>query len=114
TIHEDDAGLEAFDETGNLFDLTLTEIGCRPQGIECDNAGLFDIEVDGAGKPDRLIQPCGWLPLICPFWCSAQDRLDHQRSTGARAIAASTRCRQSGLALRQRTCVAAAGLQSSL
>src|ERR1700758_2531487 len=50
------AAVEALYETGNLFDLTLAEESCRPQRIEHDDAGLFDIEIDGAGKADRLIE----------------------------------------------------------
>src|SRR6516225_5502795 len=85
-IHDHDAGVETFDETGNLFDLALAEKCCRPQSVEHDDAGLFDVEIDGAGKTDRLIELRRRPPLSDIRAGPAQDRLDHQRAAGARAF----------------------------
>ena len=56
-VHHHDAGFEAFDEAGDLLDLALAEIGRRPQRVEHDDAGLHDVEIDGAGEADRLVEP---------------------------------------------------------
>ena len=43
---------------GDLLDLALAEIGRRPQrALSIDDAGLRDVEIDGAGEPDRLVEP---------------------------------------------------------
>ncbi len=55
-VHHHDAGFEAFDETGDLLDLALAEIGRRMQRAKQHDAGLLDVEIDGAGEPDRLVE----------------------------------------------------------
>ena len=55
-VHHHDAGLVGFDEPGDLFDLAFAEIGRRPHGAEHHDAGLRDVEIDGARKPDRLVE----------------------------------------------------------
>ena len=113
-IHDHDAGVEALDKTGNLFDLTLAEESCRSQRIEYDDAGLFDIEIDGAGKADRLIELCSGPALPRERRDPAQNRLDNQCSAGACTIFAPVPRRSSGLLRRQRARVATARLQSNL
>ena len=76
-----------FDEAGNLLDLAFAEIGRRPQRVEHHDAGLLDIEIDGAGKPDRLVELRRRRAL---GGCRArggapQHRLDDQRAAGRRA-----------------------------
>lgn len=113
-IHDHDAGVEALDETGNLFDLTLAEESCRPQRIEHDDAGLLDVEIDGAGKADRLIELCSRRALASNRRGSAQDRLDDQCPAGAYTFSAPVPRRSSGLLRRQRARVATARLQMNL
>ena len=113
-IHDHDAGVEALDETGNLFDLTLAEESCRPQRIEHDDAGLFDIEIDGAGKADRLIELCSGPAFARKHRDPAQDRLDDQCPAGACTFSAPIPRRSSGLLRRQRARVAMARLQTNL
>ena len=56
-VHDDDAGFERFDDPGDLLDLAFAEIGRGPHRAEHDDTGLTDVEIDGAGQPDRLIEP---------------------------------------------------------
>ena len=113
-IHHHDAGVEAFDETRNLFDLALAEESCRPQRIKHDDARLFDVEIDGASKADRLIEFCGRISLTWIERGSAQDWLDDHCPAGAGTFSAPVLRRSSGLLRRQWARVAAARLQSNL
>ncbi len=114
TVHDDDARFEAFDQPGDFFDLALAEKGRRPQRIEHDDSGLFDVEVDGAGKADRLIELCRRFTLARNRRASPQDWLEDQRPAGACALSAAAPRRSSGLLRRQRAPVAAVRLQSNL
>ena len=58
-IHHHDAGFEGFDEAGDLLDLALAEIGRGLQRAQHDDAGLPDVEIDGARQADRLVELCG-------------------------------------------------------
>jgi len=113
-IHDHDASVDAFDETRNLFDFALAEKGCRPQRIEHDDAGLFDIEIDGASKADGLIEFCRGRSFARNRRGSAQDRLNDQGPAGACTFSAPVPRRSSGLLRRQWAPVAAARLQSNL
>ena len=113
-IHDHDAGFEAFDETGNLFDFAFAKKSRRPQRIEHDDAGLFDIEIDGAGKADRLIELCSGPALPRERRDPSQDRLDDQCPAGACTFSAPVPRRSSGLLRRQRARVAMARLQTNL
>jgi len=75
---------------------------------------LFDVEIDGASKADRLIELCGRISLARTQRRSAQDWLDDQCPAGACAFSAPFPPRSSGLLRRQRARVAAARLQSNL
>ena len=84
-IHHHDADVEAFDEARDLLDLALAEISRRPQRPEHDDAGMRDIEIDGAGKPDRLVEFCrrGAIGMrVGACLGAAQHRLDHERAAG--------------------------------
>ena len=56
-IHDHDAGFMRLDQSGDFFDLALAEISRRPHGVEHHDAGLFDVEIDGAGKTDGFVEP---------------------------------------------------------
>ena len=65
-VDDDDAGLEAFHQPGDLVDLAACRdrsragsslIGTMP---DCDH-----VEVDGAGEPDRLLEPRRRRALGC-------------------------------------------------
>ena len=56
-VHHHDAGLVRLDDAGNLFDLAFAEIGRGPQLSERHDAGLRDVEIDGAREPDRFVEP---------------------------------------------------------
>ena len=55
-VHHHDAGFETFNETGDLLDLALAEIGRRMQRAERHDTGLLDRKIDGARQPDRLVE----------------------------------------------------------
>ena len=112
-VHYDNAGIETFDQAGNLFDLALAKIGGWPQRIEHDDAGLLDLEVDGARKADRFIELCRWRPRAGHAG-PAQDRLNHKGTAGDRSLTASPAPALRGLRRHQRARVAAARLQSNL
>jgi hypothetical protein len=86
-IHDHDAGLEAFDEPGNLIDLPFAEIGRRPQCTEHDDAGLLDGEINGARQTDRLVEPRRGRTLTRTSIRrgAAQDRFDDERPPGGRS-----------------------------
>ena len=86
-VHHHDAGVERFDEAGDLLDLALAEIGRGTKRVEHDDAGLVDLKIDGPRKPHRLVEPCGWPSFGC-----AGARASPAASTGsitsARPVAA--------------------------
>ncbi len=92
-IHHHDADVEGFDETGNLLDFAFAEISRRPQCGEHDDAGMRDIEIDGAGKSDRFIELCRGRAIGrrgASFGASlgaAQHRFDDERAPGGHAPA---------------------------
>jgi hypothetical protein len=114
TVHHDDAGIETFDQAGNLFDLALAKIGGWPQRIEHDDAGLLDLEVNGARKADRFIELCRWRPRGAGHACPAQDRLNHEGTAGDRSLTTSATPALRGLRRLEWARVAAARLQSTL
>ena len=56
-IHHDDAGFERLDQAGDLVGLALADEGRRPDLVQRDDAGIDDIEVDGAREPGDLVEP---------------------------------------------------------
>ncbi len=56
-IADHDAGFEAFHEAGDLVDLAGAHVGRGPDLVDRHDAGLHDVEIDGAGEPDRLLEP---------------------------------------------------------
>src|SRR4029077_15791790 len=95
-VHHDDPSIEAFDQTGNLFDLALPKIGGWPQCVEHDDAGLLDLEIDGARKADRFIEFCRWRPRAGRAG-AAQGRFDHECTSSDRTLTASAARVASGL-----------------
>ena len=55
-IQDGESDLFVLDLARDLFDLAPAEIGCRPDCAEMHFEGTSDIEIDGAGQPDRLFQ----------------------------------------------------------
>ena len=55
-IHHHQAGLDAFDQAGDLLDLAGTDISGRADGADRHDAGFQHIEIDGAREPDRLVE----------------------------------------------------------
>ena len=55
-IGNHDAGFEAFHKASDLVDLAGAHVGRGPDLADRHNAGLHDVEIDGAGEPDRLLQ----------------------------------------------------------
>ena len=51
-------------EAGDLLDLAVADVGRGPDLAERHDAGLHDLEVDGARKPDRLFQPRARRALV--------------------------------------------------
>ena len=83
-IADHDAGFEAFDEARDLLDLAFGEIGCGMQRAEHDDTGLRDVEIDGASKPNGLVE----LLLrttnsrCCVRRTAPQYRLNYECATG--------------------------------
>ena len=46
----------ALDEAGDLLDLARADVGRGPDLAERHDAGLHDVEIDGAGEADGLVQ----------------------------------------------------------
>ena len=55
-VHHHDAGLERSDQARDLLDLALAEERRGAQRAEHDDAGLRDVEIDGACEADRLVE----------------------------------------------------------
>ena len=53
-VHHHHGGVEAFHQAGELVDLAVADIGGRADGVERDQAGLHDIEIDGLRQADRF------------------------------------------------------------
>ena len=100
-IHNHDVGFEAFDQTGDLFNFALTEIGRRPQRIEHDDAGLLDGKVDRAGKADRFVELCRRRALPAVESWPAQNWLDHEGAAGFDSPTTFIRFASGGLTRRQ-------------
>lgn len=56
-IHHDEADLLDLDAFRQFLDLALAKIGRGPERAEHNRDRLDDLEIDGAGQPERLIQP---------------------------------------------------------
>ena len=75
-IGNHDAGFEAFDEAGDLVDLAGAHVGRGPNLADRHDPGLHDVEIDGAGKPDGLLQARGRGALVLRRACSDLPRRD--------------------------------------
>ena len=73
-IDDHDAGLEALHEAGDLVDLAVADVGRGPDLAERHDAGLHDVEIDGAGEPDRLLQARIRRALVLRSACSDPAR----------------------------------------
>src|SRR5690349_24165498 len=58
-VHDDEAGLERLDQSGELFDLALAEIGGGPDLAERDDPGIDHVVIGGALQAERLGEGCG-------------------------------------------------------
>src|SRR5690348_13893092 len=89
-VHDDEAGLERLDQSGELFDLALAEIGGGPDLAERDDPGIDHVEIDGACEPDRLVEARGGRTfadrLAAAGAALAQIRADHQCTASRRAL----------------------------
>ena len=56
----------AFHQAGDLVDLAFADIGRGPDVVERRDAGLDDVEIDGAREPDRLVEPRRRRALVLP------------------------------------------------
>ena len=76
-----------FDDAGDLLDFAFAEIRRRPDSGEHDDAGIFDMKIDGAGEPDRFIEPCRRAAIggTGARHLPSQRRLDDKRPARRRA-----------------------------
>ena len=74
------------DQSRDLFDLAFAEIRCRPNGSKHHDAGLRNIEIDGAGEADCLVKTGRWRPVRRRGPCRRppHNRLDDKRAPGRR------------------------------
>ena len=88
-VHHHDVRFEAFNETGDLLDFALAEISRRVQRAKQHDAGLLDVEIDGAGKSDSFVELglCRSLERIRASGGAPQHWLDNERTSGRRAAA---------------------------
>src|SRR6185437_5299281 len=56
TVHDHDRDFQALHQTGDLVDLALADIGRGTNVAQRDKPLLHDIQIDGAGKTDRLLK----------------------------------------------------------
>ena len=115
-IHHHDAGFVRLDQSGDFLDLAFAEISRRPHRVEHHDAGLFDVEIDGAGKPYRLVKARVRRAIGKRRMCrrTPQRRFNDQCVASCRAVADPYPLPRRGGLRRQRSRVATARLQSDL
>jgi hypothetical protein len=88
-IHHHQARFVGFHQPGDFLDLAFAEISRRPHRGEHDDAGLLDLEIDGARKPDRLVEPRRRRAFRSRHTRrrTSQHRFNDQRAAGRRATA---------------------------
>src|SRR5262249_35810834 len=90
-VHDHESRLVRLDETGDLFDLSLADVGRWPDLAQRDQSRGDDVEIDRAGEPDCLVEPGGRRASFRAPGTDiavAQIGPDDDRTPGRRAVRA--------------------------